>query len=58
MRERIEGMARHRGLDLDRVGIHVITAPVLRLDQKIQTARGSGRRSGGFGRDCWCWTHW
>ena len=33
VRERIEGMARHRGLDLDQVKIHVITAPVLRLDQ-------------------------
>ena len=33
VRERVEGMARHRGLDLDRVEFHVITAPVLRLDQ-------------------------
>ena len=33
VRERIEGMARHRGLDLARVEIHVITAPVLRLDR-------------------------
>jgi len=33
VRERIAGMARHRGLDLDRVEIHVITAPVLRLDR-------------------------
>ena len=32
VRERIEGMARHRGLDLARVEVHVITAPVLRLD--------------------------
>jgi hypothetical protein len=32
LRERIEGMARHRGLDLDQVEIYVITAPVLRLD--------------------------
>jgi hypothetical protein len=32
VRERIEGMARHRGLDLGPVEIHVITAPVLRLD--------------------------
>ena len=28
VRERIEGMARHRGLDLGSVEIHVITAPV------------------------------
>ncbi len=33
VRERVEGMARHRGLDLGQVGIHVITAPVLRLDR-------------------------
>ena len=33
VRERVEGMARHRGLDLDRVEIHVITAPILRLDR-------------------------
>ena len=38
-------MARHRGLDLDRVEIHVITAPSLRLDrdphrgQLMETAR-------------------
>ena len=33
VRERIEGMARHRGLGLDQVEVHVITAPLLRLDQ-------------------------
>jgi hypothetical protein len=33
VRERIEGMARHRGLDLAEVEVHVITAPVLRLDR-------------------------
>src|ERR1700678_3879214 len=33
LRERVEGMARHRGLDLAQVAIHVITAPVLRLDR-------------------------
>jgi hypothetical protein len=38
VRERVEGMARHRGLDLAGVEIHVITAPVLRLD------RGPDRR--------------
>jgi hypothetical protein len=32
VRERIEGMARHRGLDLGSVEVHVITTPVLRLD--------------------------
>jgi len=45
VRERIEGIARHRGLQLDSVPIHVITAPVLRLDrdphrtQLLETAR-------------------
>jgi len=39
VRERIEGMARHRGLDLDGVEIHVITAPVLRLDQDRDRTR-------------------
>ena len=33
VRERVDGMARHRGLDLAGVEIHVITAPVLRLDR-------------------------
>ena len=39
MRERIEGMARHRGLDFDKVEIYVITAPVLRLDRDQDRAR-------------------
>jgi hypothetical protein len=34
VRERIEGMARHRGLELAAVDIHVITAPSLRLDRE------------------------
>jgi len=34
VRERVEGMARHRGLDLDGIEIHVITAPTLRLDRE------------------------
>lgn len=33
VRQRVEGMARHRGLDLTGVEIHVITAPTLRLDR-------------------------
>jgi hypothetical protein len=43
--ERVAGMARHRGLDLAAVPIHVITAPVLQLDrdphrtQLLETAR-------------------
>jgi len=32
VRERIEGIARHRGLDLAQVEIHVITVPTLQLD--------------------------
>ena len=45
VRERIGGMARHRGLDLAGVEVHVITAPVLRLDRDrdrirlLETAR-------------------
>ena len=39
VRERIEGMARHRGLDLDGVEIHVITTPVLRLDHDRDRTR-------------------
>jgi hypothetical protein len=39
VRERIEGMARHRGLDLAQVEIHVITAPVLRLDRDPDRTR-------------------
>jgi hypothetical protein len=33
VRERVEGMARHRGLDFAGVEIHVITTPTLRLDR-------------------------
>jgi hypothetical protein len=32
VRERVAGMARHRGLDLASIEVHVITAPTLRLD--------------------------
>ena len=45
VRERVEGMARHRGLELRGVEIHVITAPSLRLDRQphrqrlLETAR-------------------
>jgi hypothetical protein len=45
VRQRVEGMARHRGLALAQVEIHVITAPTLRLDrdrdrrQLLETAR-------------------
>lgn len=33
VRQRVEGMARHRGIALPQVEIHVITAPTLRLDR-------------------------
>jgi hypothetical protein len=39
VRERIEGMARHRGLDLGSIEVHVITASVLRLDRGADRAR-------------------
>jgi hypothetical protein len=39
VRQRIGGMARHRGLDLARVEIDVITAPVLRLDRDPDRTR-------------------
>lgn len=45
VRERVEGMARHRGLPLASVDVHVITAPSLRLDREphrdrlLETAR-------------------
>jgi hypothetical protein len=39
VRERVAAMARHRGLDLAGVEVHVITAPVLRLDRGPDRAR-------------------
>ena len=39
VRERVAGMAQHRGLDLARVEIHVITAPMLRLDRDPHRSR-------------------
>ena len=39
VRERIEGMARHRGLDLAPNEIHVITAPVHGLDRDQDCTR-------------------
>jgi RecA-family ATPase len=39
VRERVQGMTRHRGLDLAAVEIHVITAPVLRLDRDRDRTR-------------------
>jgi hypothetical protein len=39
VRQRVAGMARHRGLDLAGVEIHVITAPTLRLDREPHRGR-------------------
>jgi RecA-family ATPase len=39
VRERVAGMARHRGLDLAKVEVHVITAATLRLDRGSDRAR-------------------
>lgn len=39
VRERVEALARHRGLPLVDVNLHVITAPRLRLDQLTDRAR-------------------
>ncbi len=50
VRQRVDGMARHRGLSLPQVEIHVITAPTLRLDrqphrkQLFETAQRLGPR--------------
>jgi len=39
LRERVAGMARHRGLNLAQVEMHVITAPTLRLDRDPHRTR-------------------
>jgi hypothetical protein len=39
VRQRLEGMARHRGLELAEVEVHVITAAVLRLDRDPDRTR-------------------
>jgi hypothetical protein len=39
VRERVAGMARHRGLDLAGVDVHVITTPRLRLDREPDRTR-------------------
>jgi RecA-family ATPase len=50
LRERVAGMARHRGVALPRVEIDVVTTPVLRLDRDpdrmrlLETARRLGPR--------------
>lgn len=39
VRERVAGMARHRGLELAAIDIHVITAPTLLLDREPHRSR-------------------
>jgi len=39
VRERVAGMARHRGLGIEEVDMHVITVPTLRLDLEPHRAR-------------------
>jgi len=39
VRDRVAGLAAHRGLDLRQLPLHVITAPTLRLDQATDRAR-------------------
>lgn len=39
VRQRVAGMARHRGLDLAAVDVHVITAPTLQLDREPHRSR-------------------
>jgi hypothetical protein len=39
VRQRLAGMARHRGLDLATIEVHAITAPLLRLDREPDRAR-------------------
>jgi hypothetical protein len=39
VRERVEGMARHRGLSLSEVDVHVITESILRLDRDPHRTR-------------------
>ena len=53
VRERVEGMARHRGLELAGVEIHVITAPTLRLDRDPHRS-GCWRRPDDCGPGCCC----
>lgn len=39
VRSRIAGICQHRGLDIDAIDLHVITAPVVRLDQDADQKR-------------------
>jgi hypothetical protein len=39
VRQRVQGMAQHRGIALDSVDVHVITAPTLRLDREPHRTR-------------------
>ena len=50
-RQRVEGMARYRGLELQQVEIHLITAYA--PAERRSTARGTAGNSPG--RACCCW---
>ena len=39
VRQRVDGLAKHRALQLENLAVHVITAPRLRLDQAIDRQR-------------------
>lgn len=63
VRQRVAGMARHRGLELvrlRRIEIHVITAPTLQLDREPHRGPppADSRRRGGFGPGCCCSIRW
>ena len=52
VRERVDGMARHRGLDLAEVEVHVITASVCCGSTATRIGDGSWRQLGGSGPGC------
>ena len=57
VRERVEGMARHRGLELAGVDIHVITAPGCAWIAS-PIAIDCSKRPGNCGPACCCWIRW
>ena len=55
--ERIEGMARHRGLDIHQVAIYAIMASALQLDHDRDQTR-PWEMAHGCDAGCWCSTRW